>query len=176
MSSLIMRVESVVARALLAAMVGLVFMAGVMRWFGYPLVWSMDVAQLLFVWASFIGADMAMRRRGLIAVDLFVRWIPTRYRVYLDIATGLLILAFLLTLSTLGYKLVMLNLERQFGDSGISYAYVTAAVPIGCLLLAITLSGQILQALRTATGSPVLIFTPIRSKQEAIAAAGESEL
>jgi TRAP-type transport system small permease protein len=119
---------------------------------------------------------MAMRKRGLIAVDLFVRWIPPRFRVYLDIATGLLILAFLLTLSTLGYKLVMLNLERQFGDSGISYAYVTAAVPIGCLLLAITLSGQILQALRTAMSTPVLIFTPIRSKQEALAAAGESEL
>jgi TRAP-type C4-dicarboxylate transport system, small permease component len=88
MSSLIMRVESVVARAMLATMVGLVFFAGVLRWFGYPLVWSMDVAQLLFVWASFIGADMAMRRRGLIAVDLFVRWIPPRYRVYLDLATA----------------------------------------------------------------------------------------
>lgn len=176
MSSLIMRVESVVARALLAAMVGLVFMAGVMRWFGYPLVWSMDVAQLLFVWASFIGADMAMRKRGLIAVDLFVRWIPLRYRVYLDLVTALLIFAFLLALSYLGYKLVMLNLERQFGDSGISYAYVTAAVPIGCLLLAITLIGQIIEALRTAGGNPLLIFTPTRSKEEALAAAGESEL
>lgn len=176
MSSQIMRVESVVARVLLAAMVGLVFMAGVTRWFGYPLVWSMDVAQLLFVWASFIGADMAMRKRGLIAVDLFVRWIPARYRVYLDIATGLVILAFLLTLSYLGYKLVMLNLERQFGDSGISYAYVTAAVPIGCLLLAITLAGQLVEALRTATGRPVLVFTPTRSRDEALAAAGESEL
>ena len=176
MSSLIMRVESVVARALLAAMVGLVFMAGVMRWFGYPLVWSMDVAQLLFVWASFIGADMAMRKRGLIAVDLFVRWMPPRYRVYLDLATALVVLVFLLSLSYLGYKLVMLNLERQFGDSGISYAYVTSAVPIGCLLLAITLVGQIIEALRTAQGNPALIFTPTRSKEEALASAGESEL
>lgn len=176
MSSVIMRVESVVARILLAAMVGLVFMAGVMRWFGYPLVWSMDVAQLLFVWAAFIGADMAMRRRGLIAVDLFVRWIPLRYRLVLDVATALLILVFLLWFSYLGYKLVMLNLERQFGDSGISYAYVTAAVPIGCLLLAITLAGQILEALRSATSRPILIFTPIRTKEEALAAAGESEL
>jgi len=176
MSFLIIRVESVVARALLAAMVGLVFMAGVMRWFGYPLVWSMDVAQLLFVWASFIGADMAMRRRGLIAVDLFVRWIPPGYRVYLDLVTGVVILAFLLTLSYLGYKLVMLNLERQFGDSGISYAYVTAAVPIGCLLLAITLAGQIIEALRTARSNPILVFTPVRTKEEELAAIGESEL
>ncbi len=176
MSLQIMRVESVVARILLAVMVGLVFMAGVMRWFGYPLVWSMDVAQLLFVWASFIGADMAMRKRGLIAVDLFVRWIPPRYRVYLDIVTGVVILVFLLSLSYLGYKLVMLNLERQFGDSGISYAYVTAAVPIGCLLLAITLAGQLIEALRTATGRPVLVFTPTRTKEEALAAAAESEL
>jgi hypothetical protein len=70
----------------------------------------------------------------------------------------------------------MLNLERQFGDSGISYAYVTSAVPIGCLLLAITLAGQILEAFRTARGIPALIFTPTRTKDEALAAAGESEL
>lgn len=176
MSNVIMRIESVIARALLAAMVGLVFIAGVMRWFGYPLVWSMDVAQLLFVWTSFIGADMAMRKRGLIAVDLFVRWIPDRYRVFVDIATGGLILAFLLTLSVLGYKLVMLNLARQFGDSGISYGYVTAAVPIGCLLLAVTLAGQIWEALATLGAAPKLVFTPQRNKEEALAAAGESEL
>lgn len=176
MSTVIVRVESVIARVLLAAMVGLVFIAGVMRWFGYPLVWSMDVAQLFFVWAAFIGADMAMRKRGLIAVDLFVRWIPARNRVIIDILTSLVILAFLLSLSWLGCKLVMLNLEREFGDSGISYGYVTAAVPIGCLLLAITLAGQIIEAVRSLRGRPILIFTPTRTKEEALAAAGESEL
>lgn len=163
MSGLILSFESIVGRILLAAMVGLVFVAGVTRWFGYPLVWSMDVAQLLFVWASFLGADMAMRKRGLIAVDLFIRWVPARQRVLVDIAVGSLILAFLLSLAVLGWDLVRLNIEREFGDSGLSYAYVTGAVPIGCLLLAFTLAGQLWEAIRSIPGKPVLVFTPVRA-------------
>jgi hypothetical protein len=39
-----------------------------------------------------------------------------------------------------GYKLTMLNRERLFGDSGLSYAYVTIAVPVGCILLTLAIS------------------------------------
>ena len=164
MSDTIMRVESIVARSLLATMVGLVFFAGVLRWFGFPLVWAMDVAQLLFVWASFIGADMAMRKRSLIAVDLFVRWIPPRWRAPVDLLTGCVILAFLCAMVVLGYDLVVLNLEREFGDSGISYGFVTAAVPAGCLLLALTLLGQIRQTARSLFSDPKLVFSETRPK------------
>lgn len=176
MSNTIMRIESVVARLLLAVMVGLVFFAGLLRWFGYPLVWSMDVAQLLFVWTSFIGADMALRKRGLISVDLFVRWMPARMRAVVDLLTGCLILAFLLTMAVLGYELTMLNIEREFGDSGISYGFVTGAVPAGCLLLAFTLTGQIIETVVSLGGIPKLVFSVIRNKQESIASLAESEL
>jgi TRAP-type C4-dicarboxylate transport system permease small subunit len=172
MSDVIVRIESVLGRILLATMVGLVFIAGVTRWFGYPLVWSMDVAQLLFVWAAFLGAEMAMRKKGLIAVDLFVRWVPARRRVFVDIATGLTILVFLLALAKLGYDLVMLNREREFGDSGISYALVTAAVPIGCLLLSATLVEQIWAAVRSIGGRPELVFSTVR-EEDADASLGE---
>lgn len=173
MSDAIALIEAFVGRILLATMVGLVFIAGVTRWFGYPLVWSMDVAQLLFVWAAFLGADMAMRKKGLIAVDLFVRWVPTRHRVLIDLAVGLVVLAFLLTLAKLGYDLVMLNREREFGDSGISYALVTAAVPIGCLLLATTLLGQLWEAVRSIGRRPQLVFSPSRP-DETDRSAGEA--
>lgn len=161
---MILRIEAILARALLAGMVTLVFGAGVMRWFGLPLVWAMDVAQLLFVWASFLGADMAMRKRGLISVDLFVRWIPPRWRAPIDLATGCVILAFLAAMVVLGYDLVVLNLEREFGDSGISYGFVTAAVPAGCGLLALTLASQLWQTARSLFGRPVLVFTPTPSE------------
>lgn len=163
MSSVIHQVESVVGRFLLASIVLLVFAAGVSRSFGYPIVWSVDVAQLLFVWTSFIGADMALRGRNLIAVDLFVRWAPPRTRALIDLATGLLVLAFLVAMAVLGYQLTLSNLPRQFADSGISYAFVTAAVPVGCGLLAITLAGQLWETVRSLPGSPKLVFTALRA-------------
>ncbi|NYZ12604.1 TRAP transporter small permease [Azospirillum sp. RWY-5-1] len=163
MSSFIFQLESIVGRILLATIVLLVFFAGILRSFGHPVVWSVDVAQLLFVWTSFIGADMAMRKRNLIAVDLFVRWVPARSRALLDAALSLVILAFLLTMVVLGYELTLSNLPREFGDSGISYGFVTAAVPVGCLLLAITLAGQLIATLRSLRHEPKLVFTELRA-------------
>lgn len=163
MSSFMFQLESIVGRILLATIVLLVFFAGIFRSFGHPIVWSVDVAQLLFVWTSFIGADMAMRKRNLIAVDLFVRWVPARSRALLDAALSLVILAFLLTMVVLGYELTLSNLPREFGDSGISYGFVTAAVPVGCLLLAITLTGQLLDTLRSLRSEPKLVFTVLRA-------------
>ena len=54
-----------------------------------------------------------------------------------------IIVAFLLTLVGLGTQLTLLNVQRPMGDTDISYAYVTAAVPVGALLMAITAAAQL---------------------------------
>ena len=160
MTSLFVKAEAAIAMLLLAIIVLLVFAAGVMRWFGHPLVWSVDVAQLLFVWASLLGADLAMRKRAHIGIDYLVKRLPLRLRALLELALGALVLGFLLSMTVLGYQLTMLNIERQFGDSGISYGFVTAAVPVGCLLLAFTLLGQMMQAVRHLGSRPQPVFAP----------------
>lgn len=142
MTGMLYRAEALVANTLLAVIVFLVFVAGIMRWFGQPLVWSVDLAQLLFVWVSFLGADMALRRRAHIGIDYLVRRLPGGSRVILDSLLAALCVAFLGVMAVLGYQLTMLNLERLYGDSGIPYALVTIAVPVGCGLLALTLLGQ----------------------------------
>jgi TRAP-type transport system small permease protein len=67
----------------------------------------------------------------------------------------------------LGYQLTMLNLERLYGDSGISYGFVTIAVPAGCLLLSATLAQQVIRALRSLKGEPQPIFAT-EAKEEVI--------
>jgi TRAP-type C4-dicarboxylate transport system permease small subunit len=160
MTSRIVKAEGLLASLLLAIIVLLVFGAGIMRWFGHPLVWSVDLAQLLFVWVSFIGADLALRKRAHIGIDYLVKRLPGQVRAMLDLVLGAVVLGFLLTMAVMGYRLTMLNLERQFGDSGISYGFVTAAVPIGCLLLAITLAGQMLRTAATLRSRPQPVFAP----------------
>lgn len=159
MMSLYEKAESAVAIVLMVAVVSLVFVAGVARWFGTPLVWSVDVAQLLFVWVSFLGADMALRRRSHIGIDYLVRNLPARMRASLELALGAIVVGFLLSMTVLGYRLTMLNMERQFGDSGISYAFVTAAVPVCCLLLAFTLIRQMVETAASLRSAPHPLFT-----------------
>ena len=154
-----LKLETMIATVLLAIIVFLVFIAGVMRWFGQPLVWSVDLAQLLFVWVSFLGADMALRKRAHIGIDYLVKRLPLRARVILDVALAAVCLAFLGIMAVMGYRLTMLNLERLFGDSGIPYALVTIAVPVGCVLLALTLLGQAWTSLSRLRTEARPIFT-----------------
>ncbi len=148
MAALAFRLEDIVSRTLLAAIVLLVFLAAVARSLGHPLIWSIDMAQLLFVWLCFLGANRAMRVKAHVGVDFFVRKLPHQPRRMIEIGLALLTLAFLLALAVAGYRLTMLNWQRVFGDSGISYAWVTGAAPVGCLLLAFTVAANLIAALR----------------------------
>jgi len=153
------RSEAAVGMALLAAIVVLVFVAAIMRRFGHPLIWSVDMAQLLFVWVTFIGADLALRRKAHIGMDLLVRPAPPRFRLALELALALVVVVFLGVLVVMGVELTQQNPERQFGDSGISYAFVTAAVPAGCLLLATTICWKMVALVLGRLGTREYVFT-----------------
>lgn len=154
------RIELAVAACLLAVIVLLVFAAAVLRFFDHPLIWSVDMAQLLFIWLCFLGAARAMREKGHIGIDLLVRHLGPRHRFALEMALSAVILAFLGILVVKGYELTMLNRQRQFGDSGISYAWVTAAVPAGCLMLAVALGRNMVRAWR-ARGKGILVYSRV---------------
>jgi TRAP-type C4-dicarboxylate transport system permease small subunit len=137
------RAEDLAARACLAGCAVLVFVAAVSRALGSPILWAIDVAMLLFIWCSFLGADAALRAKQHIIIDIVVRLFPQRVQRALLIVHWVLIVAFLLTLVALGTQLTLLNLERPMGDTEISYGYVTAAVPMGSLLMAFTAIRQL---------------------------------
>jgi TRAP-type C4-dicarboxylate transport system permease small subunit len=155
------RLEELVSNALLAIITGLVFLAAIARTLGSPMIWSVDVAQLLFIWLCFLGANRAMRLKAHIGVDMLVRRLPQVPRWILELALGCITLAFLLTLAVPGYRLTVLNWQRIYGDSGISYAWVTIAVPVGCLLMSITVAANMLKTIRNRQ----LVFYGSRSSE-----------
>jgi TRAP-type C4-dicarboxylate transport system permease small subunit len=148
------RAEDALARAALAGCAALVFVAALSRALGSPILWAIDVAMLLFIWCSFLGADAALRARQHIIIDIVVRLFPQPIQRALLIAHWTIILAFLLTLAFLGTQLTLLNLERPMGDTEISYGFVTAAVPAGALLMAFTAARQLVEFWR----NPKLAF------------------
>lgn len=156
------QVEFAVAATLLGVIVVLVFSAAVMRFFGRPLIWSVDMAQLLFIWLCFFGATRAMREKGHLGIDLLVRHLGRRNRLALEIMLSLVVLVFLGLLAYEGYKLTMLNRQRLFGDSGLSYAWVTASVPIGCLMIGAALVNNLLRAVAaTRAGAAAFVYSRV---------------
>lgn len=148
MARLLDRIELFIGIALLGVIVVLVFIAAIMRTFGHPLIWSVDLAQLLFIWLCFVGASRALRAKAHLGVDLVVRYLGQQHRLVLELFLAAVCLVFLAVLSVEGVQLTLLNKERLFGDSGLSYAYVTIAVPVGCLLLAVSILANLIDAWR----------------------------
>ncbi len=131
----LMRLEESLAMAFLAITTVLVFVGAIARTIGHPLIWAIDIAQLSFVWACVLGADIALKRNVHIEIDILVRTFSRGVRRVLAIAFLIMISAFLATLVYLGVQLTLLNLERPLGDVGISYGFVTSAIPVGALLM-----------------------------------------
>ncbi len=135
------RLEVTIAKLFFAATVLFVLIGAVTRAVGHPAIWSIDLGQATFVWASVLGADIALRRNAHIEIDMIVRRLPWTWRRALAVAWLILIALFLATLVHYGTQLTLLNVERPMGDAGLSYAWVTAALPVGAaLMLATTLT------------------------------------
>lgn len=146
MSKWVEKLEFIVGAGLLGAITFLVFIAAVMRFAGYPLIWSVDLAQLLFIWLCFVGATRAMRTRSHLGVDFLVRLFGHKTRLMIETGLAIVFIAFMGVLMRVGYQLTMLNIERQFGDSGLSYGWVTIAVPVGCIFLSLAIIANLVEA------------------------------
>lgn len=139
--------EEVLGIVLFAAMAVLIFIGALGRTVGTPLIWAIDLAQLFFAWAAVLGADIALKRNQHIEIDILIRRFPAGARRLLAIAWLVVMAAFLAALVWLGTHLTLLNLERELGDAGISYGWVTAAIPAGALLMLVTVVRRLIRGL-----------------------------
>ena len=159
MSRIFRLIELVLGGTLLVVITLLVFAAAVMRHFGHPLIWSVDLAMLLFIWLCFVGAFKAMRERGHLGVDFAVRLLPHQGRLWLETGVTVIALMFFGILAVEGTKLTLMNTARAFGDSGLSYAWVTIAVPVGCALLSVAMIANLIEAWRSRASIQKLIYS-----------------
>jgi TRAP-type C4-dicarboxylate transport system permease small subunit len=142
------RLEEGLAMAFFALTAVLVFVGALTRTAGVPLIWAIDIAQASFAWAAVLGADIALRRNTHIEIDILVRLFPRAVRRMLAALWLVVIAVFLALLVYFGTSLTLLNLERPLGDVGISYGFVTSAIPVGALLMLATVLRRLWRGLR----------------------------
>ncbi len=139
-SNSFVQLEERLAMAFFAGTSFFVLIGAITRTIGSPVIWAVDLAQLCFVWACMLGADLAMKKNAHIEIDIVVRYFSAPTRRLIAIVWLVAIAAFLAMLVWYGTQLTLMNMERVLGDAGISYSWVTSAIPTGCaLMLATTL-------------------------------------
>ncbi len=144
MKQKIERIETVLAGAFLILMVAMIFTGGVARMMRMPLNMTIDLATCSFAWATFLAADIAWRRDMLISVRLLPEKLPPRAAYWLVMVNFAIILALLAYGVTAGGWLAWVSRARSFqGLPGVSYSWVTAALPVGSALMFATTLGKI---------------------------------
>lgn len=138
MSKFLHVLEEYLAMTLFAATVILVLFGAIGRSTGSPQTWSVDMAQVLFAWCCMFGADIALKKGSHIVIDIAVVRMPKVIQVSLSYLWNVVIVIFLGLLVYLGYQLTVVNMQREIGDLGVSYAWVNASVPVGASLMLIT--------------------------------------
>jgi TRAP-type transport system small permease protein len=115
---------------------------GARNLFKLPLIWTLDLAQLLFSWLIFIGAAVAFRRGAHYTIDIWPEgWV--RFRSVLEaivIASAALVI-YVLTVH--GAALVEIRSTSRVASLGISQAWMFLPMPLGGGLMLIFLAETI---------------------------------
>ena len=136
------KIERIVCIGLLSAIVLLVFAAAVMRTVGLPIIWSVDIAQLLFAWLCMLGANQTLKHAQHATVDIVTQYLPVRWQQRLAGLTSLIMIGVLAVIVVYGIALFNLNPQRTLGSTPLPYRYVALALPVGAGLMLLTLLEQ----------------------------------
>lgn len=142
------KLEGVIANILLISIFGLVFLSAFTRTLGHPINWAQDAALVAFAWMTFLGSDLAIRNTRLIGIEVLIKYFPKVIQKYLDIIFKIIIIVFLIILVKNGYIMVITGAKRMITTLGISYAYVTASVPVGSILMIISTSIRLIESIK----------------------------
>ncbi len=132
------RIEEFVVGTFIVTVTALVFLSAVARTIKHPINWAQDVSLLLFAWTVFLGADVALREKDFVNVDMLVSRFPERIRTVLYYLWNTVIIGFLFLLIRFGIPLSIDNSKRLFQTLGISYSWASISVPIGALFMMVT--------------------------------------
>ena len=147
--------------ALLVVAEIIILFAGVVARYGLqrPLIWTDELASILFLWLAMLGAAVAFRRAEHMRMTAIVAGARPAMRAYLDAVATCAALAFLLLIAWPAYDYAF---EESFITTPalqISNVWRAAALPVGTALMAL------FALLRLArSGGRPLIAAALRSR------------
>ncbi|MDR0433434.1 MAG: TRAP transporter small permease [Gracilibacteraceae bacterium] len=99
----------------------------------YALPWADGVCRYCFIWASFMGAALAVKRRKHIAITIVSDSLKGFAGKICHLFIAVVFLALLITTFSVGVKGVMLTSVQKSDTLPIAAAWIYAAIPVGAL-------------------------------------------
>ena len=126
------------AATLVALEIAILFGGVVARYvFNHPLVWSDELASILFLWLAMLGAVIAFRRDEHMRMTAAVGSLPAPTRATFDLFATCAALAFLLLIAWPAYEYAQEETFITTPALGLNNAWRAAALPSGIALMAV---------------------------------------
>jgi tripartite ATP-independent transporter DctM subunit len=127
----------ILAATLVAAEIVILFSGVVARYvLNHPLIWSDELASILFLWLAMLGAVIAFRRDEHMRMTAAVGSLPAPTRATFDLFATCAALAFLLLIAWPAYEYAQEETFITTPALGLNNAWRAAALPSGIALMA----------------------------------------
>jgi TRAP-type C4-dicarboxylate transport system permease small subunit len=143
--------------ALMALTMLVTFLQVVARYVAQSALTSPDqVARILVVWLTFIGAAAAFRQGKNIRIDTLERLLPEKLRAGLEVIFDLALAGLLLILIVTGYQVTIVAASQEVLGTPFHYGYVCAALVAGSVLMFLAVLARLAVRLGGSARTPGL--------------------
>ncbi|MBF6629902.1 MAG: TRAP transporter small permease [Comamonas sp.] len=125
---------------LLLAMACIIFTNVVLRYTtGDSLIWAEEVARHMMIWVAFLGAGLALRFGGHVAIDSLHRSVSTRTAQFLRVIVVLGLSLFFIFMAIASSDYVWRTRFQSTAATDIPISFIYAAMPVGFVLMLVHL-------------------------------------
>lgn len=115
--------------------------------FHYPLPWSEELVRYLFAWTSMVGASVAVRAGAHIGINVVTDRLPEKLKKPVGIISMAFSMCFCVALFFIGWDQMMNQWGQLSAGMELNMAVVYACLPVGAVLMLISLVAMLLQDL-----------------------------
>ena len=137
------RVEFACASLLLGAVVVLVGLAAITRATGTPIIWSVEIAQLIFLWLCILAIDLGLQEERHFGLRIVQDNVSPRVRKVVEIVNLLILIALLAFLIRYAWRNMVIMHTRLDGALQIPGSYYHASMVVGFGLMIRTLLAKL---------------------------------
>jgi TRAP-type C4-dicarboxylate transport system permease small subunit len=118
----------------------------------HSLPWSEEFSRYALVWASFLGASIALKRGLHIGVGAFVAKLPKEKRRLIYLITLVMITFFLIVVIVKGVQMASFNMKQSSPAMRIPMGFPYLAIPVGSLVMVIHLLDELILGWKRRAG------------------------
>ncbi len=139
------RIAEGICLGLIVVMTGVTFAQVFFRFvIVHSLPWSEEFSRYCLVWASFLGASIALKRGLHIGVETVVERLPKSKRRFIHLLTLIILLLFLLVVIIKGLEMAVFNLRQSSPAMRIPMGLPYLAVPVGSFFMFVHLFSELI--------------------------------